>query len=54
MKANNNITPQYIIEVVAKDPSATASTLYDYFIFYNLGEPDEGDYKEFQKKLKTN
>ena len=48
-----NVTAETIINIVAKDPAATASTLYDYFIFYNLGEPDEGDYKEFQKKLKN-
>lgn len=52
MKANNNVTAETIISIVAKDPTALATTLYDYFIFYNLGEPDEEDYKEFQNKQK--
>jgi len=47
-----NVTAETIINIVAKDPSATGQTLYDYFMYYQLGEPDERDYKEFQKKLK--
>ena len=52
MKFKHNTSATAIINIVAKDPNATGQTLYDYFMYYQLGEPDERDYKEFQKKLK--
>lgn len=45
-------TAETIINIVASSPNATASTLYDYFRYCGLGEPDEEEINLFDKKVK--
>ena len=45
-------TATTIINIVAKTPNATSSTLYDYFQYCGLGEPDEEEINLFEKKTK--
>ena len=52
MKANNNVTAETIVNIVAKDPKSTGQTLYDYFQYCGLGEPSGEEIQLFEKKLK--
>lgn len=45
---NKNVNPQTIIQLLASNPNATADTLYNYFKYYSLGEPDEFQIAQFE------
>lgn len=40
-------TKQQLIEIVASDKNATASTLQEYFRFYEYGDVDDLDIAQF-------
>lgn len=52
MKFKHNTSATTIINIVAKDPNATGQTLYDYFQYCGLGEPDEEEIKKFNQLKK--
>ena len=47
-----NVTAETIISIVAKDPTSTAQTLYDYFQYCGIGEPSGEEIKKFNQLKK--
>lgn len=45
---NKNVNAQTVIQMVASNPNATAETLYNYFKYYCLEEPDSFQIAQFE------